>query len=45
MNHDNISSLALFHILCDTELSTAEVVEKFACLHARRLDLKNIIYD
>ncbi|VDI37412.1 Hypothetical predicted protein [Mytilus galloprovincialis] len=45
MNHDRLSSLALLHIHYDTELSTAEVIEKFACLHPRRLELKNIIYN
>ena len=45
MNHDILTSLALIHIHYDTELSTSEVVAKFACLHPRRLELKNIIYD
>ncbi|XP_063436646.1 52 kDa repressor of the inhibitor of the protein kinase-like [Mytilus trossulus] len=40
MNHYRLSSLALLHIHYDTEL-----IEKFVCLHPRRLELKNIIYN
>ena len=45
MNHDRLSALALLHIHYDSELSTSEVVDKFACIHPRRLEFKNIIYD
>ena len=45
MNHNRLSALALLHILYDSELCTSEVVDKFACIHPRRLEFKNIIYD
>lgn len=45
MNHDRLSALALLHIHYDSELSTSEVVDKFACIYPRRIEFKNIIYD
>lgn len=41
---ERLSSLALIHIHYDHDIQVAEVVDRFATLHPRRLEMKNMIY-
>ena len=44
MGQERLSSLALLHIHYDSDIDVAKVVDKFAALHPRRLEMQNMIY-
>ena len=44
MGQERLSSLALLHIHYDSDIDVTKVVDRFAALHPRRLEMKNIIY-
>ena len=44
MGQERLSSLALLHIHYDNDIDVAKVVDRFAALHPRRLEMQNVIY-
>ena len=44
MGQERLSSLALLHIHYDSDIDVTKVVDRFAALNPRRLEMKNIIY-
>ena len=44
MGQDRLASLALIHIHYDSDINVVKVVDRFAELHPRRLEMTSIIY-